>query len=97
MGSGATCLAQGGLHLGFILEQRFGHDLALGERSQRILAISLYIILLRIFLDVSGLRIEVHLGQRLLPSWTDVLGEGAMTPQLALQPSLTGILKLLKY
>ena len=69
MGSGATCLAQGGSHFGFILGQRFGHDLALGERSRRISGISLHIISLRIFLDGSGLSMEPWHGHFLLPSW----------------------------
>ena len=60
MGSGATCLAQGGSHFRFILGQRFDPDLALGERSRRISGISLHIILVRIFLDGSGIRIEVR-------------------------------------
>ena len=68
MGSGAIFFVQGGSRFGLILGQCFGHDLALGERSQRISGISLYIILLHIFLDGSGLRIEVRQGHFLLPS-----------------------------
>ena len=47
-----------GSHFGPILGQCFGHDSAFGERSQIISGVSLYIILLRIFLNRSGLRRE---------------------------------------
>ena len=40
--------------------ERFGHDLALGERSRGISGISMYKISLRIFMDGSGLRVEVQ-------------------------------------
>ena len=85
MGSSATCLAQGGSHffsggelLGAtflrvafwsILGQRFGHDSAFGKRSGGISGISLHRILLRIFLDGSGIRIEEWHGNLLVPSW----------------------------
>ena len=71
MGLGATCLAQGGSHFGVILGHGFGHDLALGVRSQRISGISLHRITLCISLDGSGLRIEVRQGCFLLPSWAN--------------------------
>ena len=90
MGSSATCLALGGSHFflgascwvrpafgshfGSILGQRFGHDLALGERSRGISGISLCRISLRIFLDGSGLSMGPWHGHFLLPSWSG--GEG---------------------
>ena len=90
MGSSATCLAQGGSHFclgascwvrpavgshfGSILGQRFGHDLALGERSRGISGISLCRISLRVFLDGSGLSMGPRHGHFLLPSWSG--GEG---------------------
>ncbi len=43
-----------------LFEHFFCHDLALDARSQGISGISLHIISLRIFLDGSGLRIEIH-------------------------------------
>ena len=56
-----------GNNFGDIFRQRFCNDLAFGERSGGISGSSLHIILLRIFLDGSGLRIEVRSGHLFAP------------------------------
>ena len=58
-----------GNNFGGILGQRFGHDLAFGERTRRISGVPLHIILSRIFLDGSGLSMEPWYGHFLLRSW----------------------------
>ena len=64
-----TCVAQDGSHFEYILGQHFSHDLTLGERPHRISGAHLHIILLRVFLDGSGIRIEAWHGHLLVPSW----------------------------
>ena len=56
-------------NLGGMLGQRFGHDSFLCKRSRGNSVISLRIILLRMFLDRSGLIIGPCHGHFFLPSW----------------------------
>ena len=58
-----------GNNFGGILGQRFGHDLAFGERTRRISGVPLHRISSRIFLDGSGLSMEPWHGHFLLRSW----------------------------